>query len=288
MAGANLAQQTYDLCNEGMIANRGTRGRKGALVTLSSEDGDDIVISTDIHGQRLNFEQLVEIADLANNPRRHLLMQEVCHGGPTYPDGRGCMSHLVLEDVIRLKTEFPDRFHFILSNHELAEVMDFPIAKGNRMLNLQFRCGIEQMYGELAEEVRHRYVDFLLSCPRAVRLENGVFISHSAPEGVDRDGFDTEILNRNRLSADDMKPGGAAFQLVWGRDFRPRNAQVFAELVDAEILIHGHEPCKDGFHVPNNQQIILDCCGPNPVYVIIPIADAITHRDVVERIQSLN
>ena len=105
---------------------------------------------------------------------------------------------------------------------------------------------------------------------------------------MDRDGFDTEILNRNRLSADDMKPGGAAFQLVWGRDFRPRNAQVFAELVDAEILIHGHEPCKDGFHVPNNQQIILDCCGPNPVYVIIPIADAITHRDVVERIQSLN
>ena len=288
MSSSEMAQQTLDLCNAGIDANRGTRGRNGTVVSLTGGEGDEIVVSTDIHGQRLNFEEIVEFADLGNNPQRHLLMQEVCHGGPTYPSGRGCMSHLVLEDVIRLKVDYPDRFHFILSNHELAEVMDFPIAKGNRMLNLQFRCGIEQMYGEHAEEVRHHYIDFLLSCPLVVRLENGVFISHSSPEAVDSEGFDTEIFSRNRLTADDMKPGGAAFRLVWGRDFRPRNAQMFAELVEASILIHGHEPCKNGFQVPNNQQIILDCCGPNPTYVMIPISEAITHRDVVDRIQRLD
>jgi hypothetical protein len=55
------------------------------------------------------------LADLDRNPRRHLIMQEVCHGGPTYPDG-GCKSHRMLEDVARLKVRYPERFHFLLSN----------------------------------------------------------------------------------------------------------------------------------------------------------------------------
>ncbi len=106
-----------------------TEKRTGSIVELSESDGEDILVAADLHGNRINFDRLVKIADLANHPQRHLVMQEVCHGGPTYPGG-GCMSHLMLEDVAALKIDYPDRFHFILSNHELAEMTDFAIMKG--------------------------------------------------------------------------------------------------------------------------------------------------------------
>ena len=49
------------------------------------------------------------------------------------------MSHTLLEDVAQLKVDYGDRFHFILANHELSELTDFPIMKSGRMLNLLFR-----------------------------------------------------------------------------------------------------------------------------------------------------
>jgi hypothetical protein len=129
-ATLDLASDVIDLCNQAAAANRSCAARQGNVIVLTAGNADDLMIVADLHGNRLNFEKLLAIADLDGHPRRHLIMQEVCHGGPEYPgsDG-GCMSHLLLEDCARLKTEFPDRFHFLLSNHELAELGDFPISK---------------------------------------------------------------------------------------------------------------------------------------------------------------
>ena len=57
------------------------------------------------------------------------------------------MSHAILEDIARLKVRYPDRVHFLLGNHELAELTDYPIQKNKQMLNVLFRMGLEQMYG---------------------------------------------------------------------------------------------------------------------------------------------
>lgn len=260
--------------------------RVGGVVELGGEVGDDVVVAADIHGNRINFEAIVRTADLAKNLRRHLVMQEVCHGGPSYPDG-GCMSHLLLEDVASLKNEFPDRFHFILSNHELAELTDFAIMKSGKLLNLAFREGLRQLYGSQSEQVRQSYLDFLASCPLAVRLASGVLICHSIPENVDRDGYDITILER-RLERRDFQPRGPVFRLVWGRDFREENAAAFASLAGSTLLIHGHEPCIDGFQVPNTKQVILDCCCEEACYVILPIQSPLSQQDVVGRITKLH
>jgi hypothetical protein len=215
-------------------------------------------------------------------------MQEVCHGGPEYPgESGGCMSHLLLEDCIRLKTEFPERFHFLLSNHELAELGDFPICKSRRMLNVLFRCGINELYGPAGEQVRQAYLNFLASCPLAVRVEPGVFISHSCPDHCDRDPFDLSIFDRD-LTPGDYKNGSPAFKLVWGRDFRPANADAFAKQVGAEILIHGHEPCEAGFSAPNKRQIILDGCCSQATYLMLPVGKKLTQTDVIARIHGLH
>jgi len=279
-------EQVIASCTRATAANRNTASRRGNLIELTSEQADEVLVTADMHGNRLNFERVVKIADLAHHPRRHLILQEVCHGGPTYPVGSGCMSHLLLEDVARLKSTFPNQVHFLLSNHELAELTEYPIAKSHRLLNLIFRSGMQEFYGSQVERVRDAYLRFVASCALGVRLESGIVITHSAPESVDQRGFDISIFDRP-LTAADLAPQGAVFKLVWGRDFRERNALAFAELMRAQVLIHGHEPCSDGYRVPNSRQVILDCVGPNAHYVLVPVREVLTQAQVVASIKPL-
>src|SRR3954463_4028292 len=176
-----IAEQVIALCRQAAEVNRSCAARQGNVIELGPEHGDELLVVADLHGNWLNLRKLLALADLENHPRRHLVMQEVCHGGPEYPGDGGCMSHLMLEDMARLTAEFSGRFHFLLSNHELSELGDFPICKSRKMLNLLFRCGINEMYGDEGERVRQAYMDFIASCPIAVRAAGGVFISHSLP-----------------------------------------------------------------------------------------------------------
>ena len=267
-------------------ANLRTEGRQGNVVEITPELALDVMVTADLHGHRRNFNLIKKTADLEGHPRRHLILQEVCHGGPTYPSNGGCMSHGMLEDVDKLKAQYPNRVHFMLSNHELAELTDYPILKSKKMLNLMFRLGMQEMYGPATEKVREAMIGFLGTCPLAVRLPGGIFICHSLPANVDRDGFDATIFERP-LRAIDLKEHGHVFDLVWGRDFRRENAEAFAREINAKVLIHGHEPCADGFRVPNDLQIILDCCNEKAHYLILPTTGELSHAQVVERIRPL-
>lgn len=197
------------------------------------------------------------------------------------------MSHAMLEDVAKLKVAYPERVHFILSNHELAEATDYPILKSNKMLNLMFRLGMQEMYGPAMDKVKTALGAFVRSCPLAVRLPGGVFICHSLPEKCDIRGFDTDVFQRE-LAPLDFKEHQSVFQVVWGRDFRQENAAAFARLVGASVLIHGHEPCPNGFQVPNPVQIILDCCTDKATYLLISTRETPTHRELVEKIGKLH
>ena len=272
--------------SEATVANRETPGRKGNVIVLTPRLAEEVMITGDLHGHRRNFNLIKKIAALDAHPRRHLILQEVCHGGPTYPQNGGCMSHTLLEDVARLKVKYPERVHFILGNHELAELSDYPIQKNKQMLNLLFRLGIQQMYGPATDRVRRSFFPFLRSCPLAVRLPGGVFISHSVPENADTRKFDKTIFSRKLEEAEFLERTGL-FQMVWGRDYRRENVQAFAEMVDAKVLINGHEPCPEGFNAPNDIQIIIDCCGQQGAYVILTTDREWTHAEIVERIEKL-
>jgi hypothetical protein len=193
----------------------------------------------------------------------------------------------MLEDVAKLKTQYPERVHFILGNHELAELTDYPIQKNKQMLNLMFRLGLQQTYGPATEKIREAYFPFIRSCPLAVRLPSDVFISHSVPENVDSRPFDKSVFSRQIDPAEYYDRTGV-FELVWGRDYRQQNAQAFAELMEAKVLINGHEPCPEGFSTPNPFQIILDCCGDKACYVILSTSDQeMTQADIVKQIRKL-
>ena len=285
--GTDTVDQVVEKYREAAEANRRTAGRRGSLIELAPADADEVLISADLHGNRLNFRQLQRIADLDSHPGRHVVVQEVLHGGPTYPSGHGCMSHLLLEDIALWKLRHPQRMHFLLGNHELSELTDFPITKGGRILNLQLRAGMQEQYGAAAEVVREAAMAFLASCPLALRLANGIFVCHAVPANVDTQGFDVDVFRRP-LRPSDLAAGGDVFRLLWGRDFRDENATAFAALVGADILIQGHEPCAHGYWVPNPHQIVLDCCGRHACYLLLSTGERISHRQIVQRIRPLH
>jgi hypothetical protein len=278
-------EQIIRLYERAAAANRGLPLRAGNVVEISAAEADDVMITADLHGNQANFRSVLEIAALEEHPRRHLILQEVCHGGPCYPDG-GCQSHAMLEHVARLKAEYPGRVHFILSNHELAELTDFPILKGNRLLNIVFRCGMQAAHGDAMERVRAAQLEFLRSCPLGARLPGGIFVSHSLPAEFDAHEFDLSVFERP-LTENDYREYGSIFNLVWGRDYRPANAQAFAEAVGARLLIHGHDPCPQGYKAPNPLQIILDCCGTPASYLIVPTGEELSHAQLLKRIRFL-
>lgn len=286
VASIEYIEQVIDTYGRAAEASRRTAGREGNVIVITPELADDVMITADLHGHRRNFNQIKKLAALEANPRRHLILQEVCHGGPTYPKSGGCMSHTLLEDVARLKATFPDRVHFLLSNHELAELTDYPIVKSQKMLNLLFRMGMQELYGPATEKVREAMQNFLRSLPLAVRLPGGVFVCHTLPEEVDRRGFDAGVF-ADPLDPLDFKEHGTVFRFLWGRDYRGENAAAFARLVDASVLIHGHEPCPEGFRIPNDKQIILDCCTQEARYLLLPTDEPLSHEQIVGRVRRL-
>jgi hypothetical protein len=286
VATIEYIEKVIETYNKAVEANANTEFREGNIIELKSAWADEVMVTADLHGDRPNFNAIRRIADLANHPRRHLVLQEVCHGGPTYPTNGGCMSHMMLEDVAKLKVQFPQQVHFLLSNHELAEVMDFPIVKNQKMLNLLFRFGMQEMYGPAMDKVREAFIPFVRTLPLAVRVEGGVWISHTLPENVDRAGMDMALFDRE-LVRDDLLEGSPAYSFVWGRDFRQQNADAFAAKVLSKVLIHGHEPCPEGFETPNSRQIILDSNGENGSYIILPVGKELTQEEIVARVKRL-
>jgi hypothetical protein len=240
-------------------ANRATRGRTGSLVQLGPDDADEVIVFGDLHGNRANFNKIVRHADLDGHPQRHLVLQEVVHGGPTY-DGGGCMSHMLLEDVAKLKVKYPHRVHLLLSNHELSECTQTSLNKGGISQNQMFASGLETAYGPAAGRIAELYKRFILSLPLAIRLKNGVFISHTLPDKQSVKSFDPKVITRELTDADVMI-GGSAHAMVWGREHDNEFVGKFAKLFKSNLLIHGHEPTPTGFQTPNDYQIILDASG---------------------------
>ena len=278
-------EQTISLFEAAAEDNLSSTARLGNILALGPHLADDVLISADLHGNWNNYNQILRLAALDKHPRRHLVLQEVCHGGERYENG-GCRSHQMLEEVARLKTLFPGRVHFLLSNHELSELTDYPLGKHGIVLNVSFFLGLKEAYDEGAHEVHQACKRFIGTCPLGLFLPSGILVTHSAPERVDEYGFDTSIWHRP-LTDQDLTLDGAVGLLVWGRDYRPRNAECFANLTRSEVLIHGHTPCPRGYAVPNKRQIILDCCGDQAAVALLPIRHNLTRDDVIDSIRML-
>ena len=98
---------------------RATPGRAGGIV--APETIDDVIVAGDLHGNIPAFKKVLDIAALAQHPRRHLVLQELIHGNRFYSEDRGDRSHQLVDLLAALKCQYPDRIHLILGNHDYAD-----------------------------------------------------------------------------------------------------------------------------------------------------------------------
>ncbi len=257
---------------------RSTPGRTGRFVRLV--DAVDAFVIGDLHGNVGNFQAVMQKADLGNHPRRHLILQEVVHGPFRYPQDGGDKSHQLLDLTAALAVQYPGRVHFLPGNHELAQLSNRAVGKGDTDYNVLFRDGVRTAYGNRHEDVYAAYLELIAAAPLAVRTSNRVFVSHSLPSAARMPDFRLAHIERDSTPID-FTPAGPIYALVWGRDTSAANVARFLEFVDADLLVTGHVPCDAGFWVPSERHLILDSLGTPAGYVLFPTDRPLTHADLV-------
>lgn len=261
-----------------------TPGRRGRVLHLPGDR--EVVVCGDLHGHLANFKSLLQQAQLDAHPQRHLIVQELIHGPFSYPNG-GDTSHQLLDVTAALICQYPQRVHFLLGNHELAQWRNQAIGKGERTFNNAFRAGIEDAYGDAEPDVYAAYLDFFAAAVVAVRTANRVYVSHTLPSARHLDTFDPAVLERVDFAEADVKLGGVIHSLLWDRDISQANVEAFLAKVDADWLISGHIPSDDGFSRPNERQLILDAKGTPACYCIFPTDHPLTMDDLLSGLHTL-
>jgi predicted phosphodiesterase len=250
-----MPQTIIDLLNNGIRANQTDKFRRGNLISLPKSGS--LVVTGDIHGHRRNFERIVTWSKLADHPDRHLIFQEIIHGGPEDEAG-GCLSYKLLFDVVRLKLRFPHQIHLVMGNHDTACICSAEVMKNGKEMNRAMDSALEREFSQASPNVRLAIRQFLFSQPLAVRCGNRLWISHSLPGDRSIDEFDPRIFERELQVADCERPG-SAYLLTWGRRHSQAALDRLAKILDVDVFILGHQPQTSGWCQAGENLIILAC-----------------------------
>ena len=249
------SEQIVDTFGQATELNLGNPLRNEQLVTL--ESGGEVWIAGDVHDHRRNFEKLLKSADLTNNPQRHIILQELIHGEHFDADGAED-SWQILYKAAQLKAEFPDQVHFLLANHDLAQIHGKGIMKGSISVCEAFNKGVKKAFGSTSGAmVQVGITEFLLSFPLGIRLPNQIFCCHSLPTDAEVPVYDYSVFTRPLTGADYQRKTGPVYQLIWGRHTTPPFARQFADSMETNLLITGHQPQEMGFGLNGENQIII-------------------------------
>ncbi|UCF42491.1 MAG: metallophosphoesterase [Planctomycetota bacterium] len=278
-----MPQTIVDLLNEGKEANNADKFRRGNVIYLPA--GGSLIATGDIHGHRRNFDRIVAFADLDNNPERHIVLQEMIHGGPEDTEG-GCLSYRVLFDVVRYKLSFPDRVHIIMGNHDISFINNSDVMRGGKEMNRSMRLALEREFKQDGTDIALAISRHLLSQPLAVKCENRIWLSHSLPGDRLADKFDHQVLDRP-LENDDMFKPGSAYLLTWGRKHNQKTLDKMAELLGVDIFILGHQAQPQGWSRAGENLIIIASDHNHGCLLPVDLAKSCTIERLVESIVPL-
>jgi len=273
-----MPQTIIDLLNKGKEANSEDTFRRGNLIQLPAEG--DLIITGDLHGHRRNFERAVAFADLTNNPDRHIILQEIIHGGPEDSEG-GCLSYQLLFDVVRYKLSFPNRVHVIMGNHDTAFINNSEVMKDGKEMNRAMCSALKREYKKDTVKIVFAIRQYLFSQPLAVKCRNRIWISHSLPADRLVDKFDPEIVNRE-LKVDDVVKPGSAYLLTWSRKMSQALLDKMAELFDIDTFVLGHQPQEQGWCQAGKNLIIIASNHNHGCLLPIDLAQSYTVEQLIE------
>lgn len=249
--------ELIDEVTETLRKESGTVGNMritGRLIEATSE-GEAIIVG-DVHGDVGSLAQILSNTDFVQRAREGNEPLLICLGD--YGD-RGIYSPEVYYVVLKLRQAFPENVVLMRGNHEgpddlLASPHDLP-------MNLHRRFGEEssKAYRKLRELFNHLFVAVIVE-DRYVMLHGGV---PSRAKSLDdlayahlkhpKESSLEEILwsdPEEGISGTYPSPRGAG--MLFGQDVTHR----FLKMLNAKVLIRGHEPTDEGFKVNHSGRIL--------------------------------
>lgn len=214
-----------------------------------------LVMTGDLHGNSRNFAKLQKFCNLEQYAARHVILHEIVHEEVFALDAVD-NSHRVLLETAKWKCAFPDQVHFLLGNHELAQLQHHEITKNGRVVTHDFEKALHAAYGVDGSIVLAAINTFMISMPLAGRTSNRVFLSHSLPSPQMLPQFDPSVLLRTPTE-EDLADRGSAHLLVWGRYHTEPAISKLCEILDVDFFICGHQPQESGYEVLHEKMLIL-------------------------------
>lgn len=257
--------------------------RQGNRIRLPSHG--HLLITGDLHDNRLNFHRIVKLADLDAGDDRHLILHEVIHGKDRINNAD--LSVRMLANCADLVLKYPGRVHILQSNHELAQYRGEGITKDGQSVCDAFDDGLEFLYHEHADEVRDAAHEYIRALPLAVHCDNGLMVSHSLPAPRRIEEFDKSILDR--VSTDeDILPRHSAYDMVWGRHQNKKITDELAEAWGVKAFVVGHQPAEMGYELVADNTLILASDHEHGVALPVDLAQTYDRDDLLDHLRPLN
>ena len=273
--------------------------RRGSTVHLG--DSGTLIATGDLHDDMNNFRRIVRFAGMDEAPPEppepsqdpdapehpdlpHLVLHEVIHGEASF-NGQD-LSVRMLARVAALKVKFPRHVHLLLSNHELAQLLDEPIVKQGASVVEAFNDGVEFLYRDRAGAVREAVAAYVRALPLCVRGALGVMVAHSLPAPRCIERFDKGVVDRD-LEPEDLQPRGSAYEMVWGRY---QNQRVTEELADAwgvDVFLLGHQPADYGTEPLCGNGIVLASDHGHGVLLPVDLSESPRRNQLLDRVVAL-
>jgi hypothetical protein len=256
--------------------------RQGNVVTLPATG--EVYMTGDIHDHRSNFNKLIKLIDLPNHPERHVVLHELIHGDHIDPSGAED-SWKMLYEAAKLKCDYSSQVHFLLANHDLAQVFGEGIMKSGMSVCEAFHKGLKRDFPDRYHFVEAAISDFLLSLPLAIRTPSGLLFTHSLPRESEIDAFDYTVFDRPLKGDDYKRRTGAAYQLIWGRGATEEGAKRFLDKMNAKLLVTGHQPQDTGYYINGDHHLIVASDHNQGVFLPLSLSDDYTMETLAGRLR---
>lgn len=248
-------------------------------------EAGEVWMTGDLHDNRRNLDKLLRAADLGANPDRHLILHELIHGDHYDPSGAED-SWVTLYRAAELKCDFPGQVHFLLANHDLAQIHGEGIMKAGASVCEAFTAGLKRDFGRDGyHKVNVALIEFLLSLPLAVRSPSGLFFCHSLPTDAQVETFDFTIFDRPLTGPDYKRRTGPVYQLIWGRGVTPAGVDRFLSAVNAQTVVTGHQSQEMGFLANGDRHLILASEHNQGVFLPLDLSRPYTTDEMVDQLQ---
>jgi len=245
----------------------------------------DLICAGDLHNHTRNFERILRVAALERNPERHLILQEIIHGGPLGPKGEDNSFEMLLQ-ALTYAQRFPGRAHFLLANHDLAQVQKTPIMKDGYDLTDRFNRNFAVRYGKDAPPIEAAYRQWVYSMPLAAITVSGIFFSHSLPSGRELRTFDPSVLRR-KLTDLDYERTGDIYKLIWGRAQSPDDLALLSRSWWTDLFVCGHQQQEPGWGTIAPNMLIIDSSHNHGTFLHLDFQRQYTLADLTHAVVPL-